>query len=108
MVGTVAINSLPKMLKPALVPLNSTFVAVIKLSPVIVILASTGPFVGEKLAMTGAVAAAELNVNVSTPKQTIRMALNPRLMLFNFMFIGLFLKIRQNVTLSENFRPPKL
>jgi hypothetical protein len=55
--GTVAVIVLAEFtLKPALVPLNSTAVAVLKLVPLIVTLVPTGPLPGVKLETVGGLA----------------------------------------------------
>src|SRR5882672_12117288 len=66
--GTVAWMAVSEVTaKLALTPLNATAVAPVKLEPVIVTLVPTGPLVGEKPAIAGALAAVTLLALVAVP-----------------------------------------
>jgi len=66
--GTVAVIALAEFtVKPALVPLNRTAVAVVKLVPLIVTLVPTGPLAGAKLAIVGGLITVKLPALLAVP-----------------------------------------
>ena len=57
--------------KPALVPLNRTTVAPVKLVPLIVTPVPTGPLVGEKLVIVGGLTTVKLLALVAVPAAVV-------------------------------------
>src|SRR5206468_562465 len=73
--GTVAWIAVAEVtVKLALVPLNATAVAPVKLVPLIVTLVPTGPLVGEKLAIVGALTTVNEPVLVAVPAGVVTLS----------------------------------
>jgi hypothetical protein len=70
--GTVAVMAIAEFTaKLALVPLNSTAVAVVKFVPLIVTLVPTGPLVGVKLEMVGGLMTVKLLALLAVPPAVV-------------------------------------